>query len=102
MRYLLFVVVLVRLQDTSRSLPRGSWEVCWRRLPKGAPTMRVRDILRRKGAEVVTISPTDSVHEAVEALVKHNIGSLVVTASNRTVVGIISERDILRDREIGN
>jgi len=59
--------------------------------------MRVKDVLRRKGAEVVTISPTDTVHEAVEALVKHNIGSLVVTASNGTVVGIISERDILRE-----
>ena len=59
--------------------------------------MRVRDILRGKGADVVTISPTDTVHEAIEALVKHNIGSLVVTASNGTVVGIISERDILRE-----
>jgi CBS domain-containing protein len=59
--------------------------------------MRVRDILRGKGAEVVTVSPTDTVFEAIEALVKHNIGSLVVTASNGTVVGIISERDILRE-----
>jgi CBS domain-containing protein len=59
--------------------------------------MRVKDILANKGGEVATINPTDTVHDAIQALVEHNIGSLVVTASNRTVVGIITERDILRE-----
>ncbi len=59
--------------------------------------MRVKEILRRKGADVVTISPTETVHEAIEALVEHNIGGLVVVASNGTVVGIVTERDIMRE-----
>ncbi len=59
--------------------------------------MRVKEILSRKGADVVTISPTETVHEAIQALVEHNIGGLVVTASNGTVVGIVTERDIMRE-----
>jgi CBS domain-containing protein len=59
--------------------------------------MRVKEILSRKGSKVVTISPTETVHEAIQALVEHNIGGLVVTASNGTVVGIITERDIMRE-----
>lgn len=58
--------------------------------------MRIKEILRKKGSEVVTIQPDSTVHEAIELLVEHNIGGLVVTASNGSVVGIITERDILR------
>jgi CBS domain-containing protein len=59
--------------------------------------MRVKDILRDKGADVVTIGGTATVHDAIMRLNKHNIGSLVVTAENGIVVGIITERDILRE-----
>lgn len=58
--------------------------------------MRIRDILRQKGDYVVTIQPRQTVHEAIETLVKHNIGSLVVTDGD-SIVGIITERDILRE-----
>ncbi|NIR46397.1 MAG: CBS domain-containing protein [Gemmatimonadetes bacterium] len=59
--------------------------------------MRIREILRKKGSDVVTIEPSASVQDAIQALVDHNIGGLVVTASNGSVVGIITERDILRE-----
>jgi CBS domain-containing protein len=59
--------------------------------------MRIRDILRRKGAEVVTIGPHQTVHAAIQSLVNHNIGGLVVTRADGSVVGIITERDILRE-----
>ncbi len=59
--------------------------------------MRISDILRRKGAEVVTIGPHQTVHAAIRSLVKHNIGGLVVTRPDGSVVGIITERDILRE-----
>lgn len=57
--------------------------------------MRIRDILRRKGHEVVTIGPDRTVLDAVRLLVDRNIGSLVVV-EDETVRGIITERDVLR------
>ncbi len=61
--------------------------------------MRIQDILRRKGTGVVTIGPTATVHQAVKVLNEHNIGSLVVAAENGKIVGIVSERDILREAD---
>jgi CBS domain-containing protein len=57
--------------------------------------MRIRDILRRKGSEVVTVSPDTPLQEAMRTLVSHNIGALVVVADG-AVCGIVSERDVLR------
>ena len=59
--------------------------------------MRIRDILRQKGSEVVTIEPERTVQEAIRRLVDHKIGALVVTRNHGSVVGIITERDILRE-----
>ena len=59
--------------------------------------MRIKDILREKGSDVVTIGGTATVHDAIMRLNKHNIGSLVVAAENGVVMGIITERDILRE-----
>ncbi len=59
--------------------------------------MRVQDILRRKGADVVTIGPERTVHDAIQLLVDHNIGGLVVTDADGSIAGIITERDILRE-----
>jgi CBS domain-containing protein len=53
------------------------------------------DILRHKGHVVVTITPDRSVLDAVNVLVQHNIGGLVVTAGDRPI-GILTERDVLR------
>lgn len=57
--------------------------------------MLVRDILTTKGTDVVTVGPADTVHTALQRLVDHNIGAVVVVEGGR-VVGILSERDILR------
>ncbi|MGD2153200.1 MAG: CBS domain-containing protein [Gemmatimonadales bacterium] len=59
--------------------------------------MRIKDILREKGSDVVTIVPGATVRDAIVRLNEHNIGSLVVTTENGVVVGIITERDILRE-----
>ena len=59
--------------------------------------MKVKDILHRKGAEVVTVRPHNTVHEAVKTLCDHGIGAAVVTRDDGEVCGIISERDILRE-----
>ena len=57
--------------------------------------MNVESILRQKGTEVATITPEASIKRAADWLRAKNVGALVVT-SNDTVVGIISERDIVR------
>jgi CBS domain-containing protein len=57
--------------------------------------MRIRDVLDRKGREVVTVSPDRSVHEAMQVLVENNVGSVIVVEGERPV-GILTERDVLR------
>jgi CBS domain-containing protein len=57
--------------------------------------VKISDILRHKGASVVTIAPDDSVRELLAQLAKHNVGALVVVDRDQ-VAGIISERDIVR------
>jgi CBS domain-containing protein len=57
--------------------------------------MKISDILRYKGTSVVTIAPSESVRALLARLAEHNVGALVVAEGDR-VVGIISERDIVR------
>lgn len=59
--------------------------------------MRIKDILRRKGAEVISIDPEATLEEAIRTLVQHNIGSLIVRKPDGHIAGIITERDILRE-----
>lgn len=56
--------------------------------------MKIRDILRTKGHDVITIAPDQPVLAAVRVLSEHRIGALVVRADGQ-IVGIISERDVL-------
>ncbi len=57
--------------------------------------MKIEEILRNKGHDVVTITESQSVLDAVQVLVDHNIGGLVVTEGEHPT-GILTERDILR------
>ena len=57
---------------------------------------RVADLLRVKGREVHTISPAATVYEAVDRMVRHNVGSLLVVEGDE-IHGIITERDYLRE-----
>ena len=60
--------------------------------------MKLADILSHKGSKVHSIDPGASLAEAVQTLVRHNIGSLMVCKDNdcTRMLGIITERDILR------
>jgi CBS domain-containing protein len=58
--------------------------------------MQVASILTVKGADVATITPESTIGDAVTALHHHRIGALVVSPDGRRVVGIVSERDIVR------
>ena len=57
--------------------------------------MQVRDILQVKGRQLFTIEPDQSLAEVVRRLVERNCGLLVVCRGEQ-LVGIITERDILR------
>lgn len=60
-------------------------------------SLKVSTILERKGADVVTIHPDAMLLAATDALHKHGIGALVVSADGQTPDGMISERDIVRE-----
>ena len=47
----------------------------------------------------ITIVETSSIQELATLLAKHNIGAVVVTSADNRSVGIVSERDIVRNLE---
>ncbi|WNG95535.1 CBS domain-containing protein [Mycobacterium sp. ITM-2016-00318] len=57
--------------------------------------MRIADVLRTKGGTVATITPETSVSGLLNELALHNIGAMVVVSTDG-VVGIVSERDVVR------
>ena len=59
--------------------------------------VHVSVILDRKGTDVVTIRPDAMLLAAADAMSEHNIGALVVSSDGRSVEGIISERDLVRE-----
>jgi CBS domain-containing protein len=58
--------------------------------------MRIEDVLRHKGAEVVTVVPEATVESLLALLEEHKIGAAVVSEDGTRVRGIVSERDIVR------
>jgi len=59
--------------------------------------MRVRDVLSSKGNyEVYTVRPNATVSEFLDKLAELNVGALVVSDDGEQVIGIVSERDVVR------
>jgi CBS domain-containing protein len=59
--------------------------------------MRVSDVLSSKGsATIYTIPPEATLSDLLDALAEHNVGALVVSRDGTTMLGIVSERDIVR------
>jgi CBS domain-containing protein len=58
--------------------------------------MRISDVLRSKGTQVVTVTPDTTVRRLLAVLAEHRIGAVVVSRDGRSVEGIASERDIVR------
>jgi len=58
--------------------------------------MRISDVLRAKGTQVVTVSPDTKVRQLLAVLAEHGIGAVVVSRDGTAVDGIASERDIVR------
>jgi len=58
--------------------------------------MRVSQILSHKGREIFSIPPESSVIDLVHTLAEKKVGALLVSGTDRTIAGIVSERDIVR------
>ena len=58
--------------------------------------MHVKNILSAKGSHVISIEPTATVATAARTLAEHKIGALLVLGPDRRIIGILSERDVVR------
>ncbi len=58
--------------------------------------MRVKDVAGSSGRTVVTVEPSETIADVVDLLKEHSIGAIVVSHDNKSILGIISERDVVR------
>ncbi len=58
--------------------------------------MIVAHILDQKGREVATTQPHRTMGEVVKILGERRIGALVVTSADNSILGIVSERDVVK------
>ena len=58
--------------------------------------MTVSRILASKGRNVVTMRPHHTLRDVVDVLAAKHIGALIVTDDEGAMVGILSERDVVR------
>lgn len=57
--------------------------------------MKIANVLATKGSRVVTARPEQSLKDATALLTRNKIGAVVVTDESGSLVGILSERDII-------
>jgi CBS domain-containing protein len=58
--------------------------------------MKIRDLLKIVSRPVITIGPNDTVSAAVQKLAEYDLGSLPVCNGKGDLVGIVTERDLVR------
>lgn len=58
--------------------------------------MTIAEILRRKGNQVISVGPHDEAVAVARTLAEHRIGAVLVRNATGAVLGILSERDIVR------
>ena len=58
--------------------------------------MTVKEILSTKGSDVTTTEPTATLESGIRILAERGIGALVVLGADQRVIGILSERDVVR------
>lgn len=64
--------------------------------------MTVQSILKIKGNDILTVTPSHTLRDVVALLNTHKIGAVIVTGVEQAVLGILSERDIVRALATGS
>ena len=62
--------------------------------------MLINQILRTKRPGVVVISPDASIRSAIAEMVRHHVGALVVVDEDQQLMGVVSEREIIRNLDL--
>lgn len=57
---------------------------------------KIKEVLDEKGADVFTVRPANTVYEAIQEMVNHNIGAVLVVSDEGKLAGIFTERDVLK------
>ena len=57
--------------------------------------MKVADILRTKGSDVMTVKPTETIETLAHRLRLERVGAMIVSQEANSLDGIISERDVV-------
>ncbi len=57
--------------------------------------MFVKEILKRKGSDIVTVAPSEALEFAAAKMKLEGVGALVVCEGERKLLGVISERGIV-------
>jgi len=58
--------------------------------------MKIADVIVTKDSKVITIQPHQTIKVAVDLMEANNIGGLVVVNQDEKIVGMITERDLIR------
>lgn len=59
--------------------------------------MKIRDFLKINDRPVITIGPSETITAAMQKLVENDIGALPVLNNKNELLGIISQRDLLKE-----
>jgi CBS domain-containing protein len=59
--------------------------------------MQIKDFQKIKGRSLITIEPNATIFDAIQKLIENKIGALPVCDEKGKLLGIITERDILRE-----
>ncbi len=64
----------------------------------------VADLLTKKGNKIISVNTDNTIDQVINILTENRIGAVLVTADNGDLIGILSERDIIRrmDKEADN
>ena len=57
--------------------------------------MKIGDVLKRKGSGVVTMRSDSTIDTVVRRMRLERIGAVIISPDGKSVIGILSERDIL-------
>lgn len=66
----------------------------------GQPGITVGAILADKGNDIYTVAPSTTVKEVVAELNRMRVGALLVVNPSKEPIGIVSERDVVRQADI--